>query len=217
VITTINDLRAYLIKGQLQFNDILSIMTVLRIQIENDNQKSTYQWINLFANWCVHSKISKSNLAIDIFRTFYGALGNYDFTKGQSMKGFYDYIFNKLRNELRGLLHQHNIPTGLMDNEQAFCAFLIGLLLIVKDRPVETPDKLGESQKNELAQMPKLLKSANTHPELDLTPVSLSIKHADNGTFDCSLTTQGMKNGRLIFNLSTIGYKDKALAFTIES
>lgn len=215
MITTMNDLRIYLSKGELNCDDTLSIITILRIQIEIDDKKNNYRWLKLFANWCVHSKISKSDLAIDILKTFYDVLGNYDFTQGQSPKDFYDHIFDKLRTEMSNIFRQHNMPSGLVDNERTFCEFLIGILMIIKDRPIRLPEKPSKIQQKKIAQLPKLLKFANNRNDIDFTPISLCIKHTENGAFNCVLTTEGIKGGRLIFDLSTIGYKNKALSFLV--
>jgi hypothetical protein len=150
MLATIDDLRVYLNAGELNSQDILSIMTIMRVQLERDNRKKDFRWLNLFCNWCVHSKLSKSSLSIDIFKTFYTALGNYDFTKGHSMKGFYNHIFDRLRQDIATLFIDHAIPTDLVEDEQAFCGFLIGILLIVKDRPISLPKGLSPLQEVEV-------------------------------------------------------------------
>ena len=216
MLATIDDLRVYLNAGELNSQDILSIMTIMRVQLERDNRKKDFQWLNLFCNWCVHSKLSESALSIDIFKTFYAALGDYDFTKGQSMKGFYNHIFDRLRQDIATLFIDHAIPTGLVEDEKAFCGFLIGILLIVKDRPISPPKRLSPFQETEVRGLPKLLKFAKDRNDIDWTPISLSITRTESGYFNFILTMVGQPGGTITFNLSTIGYSNKAFQFIYE-
>ncbi len=216
MLATIDDLRVYLNIGELNSQDILSIMTIMRVQLERDNRKKDFQWLNLFCDWCVHTKLSKSALSIDIFKTFYAALGDYDFTKGQSMKGFYNHIFDRLRQDIATLFIDHAIPAGLVEDEKAFCGFLIGILLIVKDRTISPPKRLSQFQETEVRSLPKLLKFAKDRNDIDWTPISLSITRTESGYFNFILTMVGQPGGTITFNLSTIGYRNKALQFIYE-
>ena len=184
-------------------------MTVLRIKIEKDSKKGEYRWINLFANWCVHPEISKSDQVFEVFDTIYGALAQFDATKGKSMRGFYDLVFDKLRMEMRRLFLEQDIPTWLTDNQGAFMWFLIGMLLIINDRPIRVPGKLRRSQARRLGDIRGLMK--NVRPDVDLTPISVRILHEPtSGTFDLHLITRGRKFP-ICLVLQTITYRNTAL------
>lgn len=216
MLTTMDDLREYLNRGTIHSSDILSIMTTLRVQLEKDDLKKNYKWLNLFSNWCVHNELSRTKLSIDIFKTFYSVLGKYDLP---DMKGFYDHIFDKLREEIKKIFLAYSIPTNLCDNEneEAFAGFIIGILLIIKDRPIYLPKQLSEAEQVAVDRLPELLKFRKKRSDIDCRPISLSIAHTGGGHFNCSLVMVGQTGGRLTFSLSPVSYKNKQLKYLTSS
>ncbi|MFA4967123.1 MAG: hypothetical protein WC624_02780 [Candidatus Margulisiibacteriota bacterium] len=62
----LNKIKQLLNQPGLSLNDIICLMSQIRILIEENNLAAKYKYLNLYCNWILHSKISKSLLCFSI-------------------------------------------------------------------------------------------------------------------------------------------------------
>ena len=128
-------------------NDILRIMTDLRHIIEEKGFQSKYPYLNLYANWTLHPKISGSITAFRILELLTDAMisHNSDPTNGTWLNDamIEGLSLHKLKKDIEDLCDAFGINRRILsqrENWKKFIQFLVTYEL--QRKPVQFPQKM---------------------------------------------------------------------------
>ena len=134
-------------------NDVLRIMTAFRHIIEERNFQSKYPYLNLYANWALHTKISSSITAFRILELLTDAMIAHNSNPNQGtwindavIEGLSLHL---LKTDIENLCDELNINRTLLSdrkNWKKFVQFLVTYEL--QKKPVQFPKNMkGKTKK----------------------------------------------------------------------
>lgn len=134
-------------------NDILRIMTAFRQIIEKKGFQSKYPYLNLYANWAVHTEISRSITAFRILELLTDAMIIHN-TNPASQPWINDAVIkglslHKFKKDIEDLCDELGIDRNILsqrENWKKFVQFLVTYEL--QSKPVKFPQKMkGKTKK----------------------------------------------------------------------
>ena len=197
IIKDLNTLNLYLETEPLRDNDIASIMVVIRNELEKNNKKEDFRFLNMFCNWCVHPEISRSKKGFEIIELFAKAISTHDQSGGASAKQCTKTIVENFYYELKMFFIVNKLNIDYFDDKNPHKPFFLMIIKLVEKRSVVMPDK-KYIEKNKLQErerkLSELLGGISTpDKKLVLRPVRLSVTLAKSNYY-WSLETEGTKN-----------------------
>lgn len=134
-------------------NDILRLMIAFRHIIEERNIQAKYPYLNLYANWVVHTEISKSITAFKILELLTDAMIKHNENPNEGI-WINDAVIEGLslrllKANIKDLCHELSIKSELLnerDNWKKFVQFLVSYEL--REKPIKFPKKLTDKAKD---------------------------------------------------------------------
>ncbi len=128
---------------ELTKSDAINLMSQLRVCLETESLKNQYPYLTMYCDWTVHPQLSRSAPAFQIIESIADAL--VDHPNAPDSPGFFDDItkafhFDKFRADCIKALKQFGIPETFCSNQVIWDRFLVLLISILLERPLEFPD-----------------------------------------------------------------------------
>ncbi len=216
MIVNITTLKNHLENHKISGNDAIAIMTVIRKQLEHDKRKGDFQWLNHFCNWCLHPKLNRRIISVDIINSFIRAffqVKKFNFAEvtpslefkyesdRESINEYFDSIIGQFRTELKEFLNIYHINTEFIKTDENFILFFARVFYIVKNSPLEVPDIVYVRGKKNLQKIEeynelctsfykKWIWSKGVYISPDFYPIRISISHSLDGSFGLSVKTK---------------------------
>jgi hypothetical protein len=177
IIHDLSTLKKHLAIGIIQENDIIPIMTIIRNELENNNEKQNYKFLNLFCNWCVHPKITRSMEAFEMIELLTEAIAKYNQSEGKSISNCIKTICESFYYDLKTFFIVNGLNLRFFDDTKPHMPFFFLVIKVIVNRPIEMPDekfiekKKLKDRKKRITDLMKNL-SPNKH---NLTPQSIII------------------------------------------
>ncbi len=163
-VRELNKEMPYLLKrGRLEQRDILFLFGKVREILENEGKyKSQFPQLNLFCNWCFHSKLSASKTIYNYLLKLSTSISKESQVKDgedsrENTRRFISIGTNilnipELRKGLTTVLKDHHIDTTISTNKKWWEACLQILLNEISEKPLEFPQNvINGSKKNKSA------------------------------------------------------------------
>lgn len=162
--------------GVLSNSELVSVMVNFRLIIEEDNLQSNYPILNLYCNWTVHHKISRSNIAYRILEEITDSMIAHNNNPKES-QWINDAIIegmrlHKLQTEILDFSNSLGIDLKILSNRKFWTDFGNQLLSILIDRPLAFPDNLTHSRASSIYD--SIVRKANESENLLNGVISIS-------------------------------------------
>jgi hypothetical protein len=132
-------------RGELSRDQVLHVMTKSREAVEQRKLQATYPTLQLYANWCVHPEICRSELGDRVVGEVFGAFTDYLCARDDSveaMNSFVDTVSRALRldellDEMRALFHELMLPDAILRHPSVWSSFRGWLLHSIAAKPLK--------------------------------------------------------------------------------
>lgn len=184
MIVDIQSLKEYLDHYNIDGESILSIMSVIRNELEDKKLKNEFRYLNMFCDWCLHPKLSRTMLSIDIMQEFISALCINNDLQITSPRKFNIAIIDKLFKDIRDLFKIIGIDCSFISNEKVVANTFYCILNVIKERQLVIDEKyiLQNTTRNKRYEdFKRFCNNIFQKDGFNLTPKSLSVIIGDNG------------------------------------
>lgn len=138
----IDEISELLKKNYLSVSDINFFMSNVRIYMEENKISEQYKHLNLYCNWCFHSKLSQSMVGFRILEMCSSIFekNKYDRSANLIISSISDALStNKLKSEGSCLLKSMNLSPLIFEVPIIWNGFLGTLMRIILNRPITFP------------------------------------------------------------------------------
>jgi len=127
--------------------DVVNIMSKVRTILENDGElRQDCSLVNLFANWCVHGKLTASKVGLKFLlatsRSFLNVEGTEKATKAVHT-GMNILDIPKFRQQLISVFSKYLIPDYLVKSKAWWDGFISMLLHEISEKPIQFPENMA--------------------------------------------------------------------------
>lgn len=136
MITDIQSLKEYIENNKIDEDRIISIMSVIRNEIESRNIQKEFPLLNMFCNWCLHPKLSKTMLSIDIMQDYICALCSQNGLFISSPKKFSSELIDRLFEDIRSLFMIVGVDSSFISSKKEIADIFFLILRIIIERPL---------------------------------------------------------------------------------
>ncbi len=207
MIRDLHTLKKHLDSGSLQENDIVPIMTVIRNELENKNEKEKYKFLNLFCNWCVHPQITKSITALEMIELLTESVVQHDQSEGKSIHGFRKNIVERFYNELKVFFLVNNLNLGFFNDKKPHLPFFYLVIKVIVNRPLVMPDDkfiANRKLKDRKKKITDIMSSISSKKNINLNPKGIMITEeisAGKTNYLLNLITENVAFSIPLFNI----------------
>ncbi len=137
----INELKKILSQDGLSKSDIINLMSQVRNIIEEKNYQEKYKHLNLYCNWCFHTKISGSIVCFRMIKKLTEIMVEHDAIKNDVIHEVTDVLSVPiLRKEFISLFNEFNIPDLIFKNREIWKDVFGIIASILLERPLSFPE-----------------------------------------------------------------------------
>lgn len=146
----LQELRKLFGQAGLSKSDMINVMSQTRILIEENRLQSDYPYLNLYCNWCLHSKLKRSITCYRILEKITEILVNHNAPNARIHEVSNAISIPKLRKDFIGLFEKFQLPTVIFQDRNIWKSIFGIISSIILDRPIEFPSPKQLSKKHKV-------------------------------------------------------------------
>ena len=168
-----NEINEVLKKQNYNKADVTYLMTQFRLLIEENKLKDEYQFLNLYCNWTLHSKISGSDTAFEILEFITDSLISHN-NDPYNAKDIYSAIIeglslHKVLDDIIRIGRVYNIiEIAKFNNFQQWVIFAEKLIEVLEQRPMIFPNPITKPYKKIYQAILRKAKEADDDPVIGI-------------------------------------------------
>ncbi len=148
----LSELEKLINKSLLKKSDIVHMMVLIRILMEEHKLQNKYSHLNLYCNWVVHPKLSKSLVCLQVLENltkilvkFTSLPQDYKFKHGSFGDDLHAEVneglgIQMLRDDIINFFAQFHLPSDGFRNPKVWKDFSLLLISNLFERPLEFPE-----------------------------------------------------------------------------
>lgn len=134
-----NKIEAIISQTQASENDQLALMVWVRHLLELNNLPNNFKVLWLYCNWILHPNVNQKQEHGKIIEKITDAILKMDH-QGPPIGGkaiAKALLFEQLRDDFQRVFQQFGLPTQIFSNKKNWLSFLIGLITLLLEKPIE--------------------------------------------------------------------------------
>ncbi len=143
----LQELRSLLGQTGLSKSDMINIMSQTRIVIEENRLQADYPYLNLYCNWCLHSRLKGSITCYRILEKITEILVNHNAPNARIHEVSNVISIPRLRKDFIGLFEKFQLATMIFQDRNIWKSIFGIISSIILDRPIEFPGPKQLSKK----------------------------------------------------------------------